>query len=46
MDLNHGLLVLLVVVGSDRAGRPDHIHNLSELVHFGPVGSVEAVTVS
>ena len=46
MDLDHRLLVLLVVVGSNRPRGADQLDDVRELAHFGPVSSVEAVAVS
>lgn len=45
VDLDHRLLVLLVVVGRDRTRRTDHLHNVSEFVHLRPMGSVEPLSV-
>ena len=46
MYLDHGFLVLLVVVGGDGPGRTYKIYDLGILSHFGPLSGVEAVAVS
>lgn len=45
MDLDHCLLVLLVVVRPDGPRRTDHLYDFGKLVHFGPVSSIKAVDI-
>ena len=45
MDLDHGLLILLVVFGVDRSGRSDLVDDLVEFIHLGPVRRVEPVHI-
>jgi hypothetical protein len=46
MDLDQGVLKLLIVLRGHGPWRPNHIHNLLELVEFGPVRGVEPVIIS
>lgn len=45
MDLDHGVLVLPVVVRGDGSGGSDQLHDLGKLVHLGPVCRVEAIAI-
>jgi hypothetical protein len=45
MDLDHGLLILLIVVGSNRPGRANHVDNLGELIHLGPMSGIEPIGI-
>jgi len=46
MDLNHRLLVFLVIIGSNRPRRTNHLHNFIELIHLGPVRSIEPIRIT
>lgn len=46
MDLNHRLLVFLIVVWSNRSRRTNQVHNLIKLSHFRPLSSVKSIIIS
>jgi hypothetical protein len=45
VNLNHGILILAIVIGIDGAGRTDHLNDIIELIHFGPMGSIKTVGI-
>ena len=45
MDLNHGLLILLIVLGFDGSGGSNLVDDLVEFIHLGPVSCVEPVHI-
>ena len=46
MNLNHSVLVLLIVVGSNRPRWSNQVHNIVVLVHLSPMSSIEPVGIS
>jgi hypothetical protein len=45
VNLDHRILILAIVVWIDGARRTDHLNDIIELIHFGPVGSIKTIGI-
>lgn len=46
MNLNHSVLVFLIIVWINWSWRTDHLHYFGEFVHLGPVRCIETIWIS